>query len=39
MDDDRPIGQRLQGIQHVGLTVQDMARAFATRCCVMQGRT
>ena len=37
MGDSRPIGQRLQGIQHVGLTVQDMDRAFEFYTEVLGG--
>ena len=37
MDDNRPVGQRLQGIQHVGLTVQDMDRAFEFYTEVLGG--
>jgi catechol 2,3-dioxygenase-like lactoylglutathione lyase family enzyme len=35
--DDRPLGARLQGVQHFGLTVQDMDRAFAFYTEVLGG--
>jgi catechol 2,3-dioxygenase-like lactoylglutathione lyase family enzyme len=34
---DRPLGARLQGVQHFGLTVQDMERAFAFYTEVLGG--
>ncbi len=35
--DDGPLGMRLQGVQHFGLTVQDMERAFAFYTEVLGG--
>jgi catechol 2,3-dioxygenase-like lactoylglutathione lyase family enzyme len=35
--DDRPLGARLRGVQHFGLTVQNMERAFAFYTEVLGG--
>lgn len=35
--DDKPLGARLQGVQHFGLTVQNMDRAFAFYTEVLGG--